>query len=71
MAPEPFYPIDVAEHFAFEKAEKKPEFCCFCGKELNKLTSNDARPVSDGRCCVTCNLTIVATARIRELKEAK
>lgn len=66
----PFYPVDVAEQFGFEKVEEKHENCCFCGKELNKLTSNDARPVSNGRCCTTCNLTVVTPARIRELKEA-
>lgn len=67
----PFYPIDVAEQFGFEKRKSTSEYCCFCNKELNKLTSNDARPVSNGRCCISCNIKIVAPARIRELKEAK
>lgn len=70
MLNEPFYPIDVAEQFGFEKKKSNPEHCCFCNKELNHLTANDARPVSNGRCCTGCNVTIVVPARIRELKEA-
>ena len=66
----PFYPIDVAEQFGFEKRESNPEFCCFCNRELNRLTANDARPISDGYCCPCCNVKIVVSARIRMLKEA-
>lgn len=70
MLNEPFYPIDVAEQFGFEKKDKNPEYCCFCNKELNHLTANNASPVIDGRCCICCHQKIVIPARIRMLKEA-
>lgn len=66
----PFYPVDVAEQFGFEKKKSNPEHCCFCNKELNYLTANDARPVNDGQCCICCNMKIVVPERIRMLKEA-
>lgn len=37
--------------------------CCICGKEI-KGYSNSAYPISDGKCCDSCNLNYVVPARI-------
>lgn len=68
---EPFYPVDVAEQFGFDRIDTQTERCCFCGKELNKLTANNAMPVKDAHCCMACNLAIVVPARIQRMKEAR
>jgi hypothetical protein len=44
---------------------KMIEECCFCGQKLyNVHETNNAMPVSDGRCCHRCNAEIVIPARI-------
>jgi len=32
---------------------------------------NNAHPVNNGRCCDTCNITIVIPARIEQIKQQK
>ena len=42
--------------------------CCFCGKEIDWMTSNDPRPIrtehKDARCCDSCNASIVIPTRL-------
>jgi hypothetical protein len=37
--------------------------CCFCKKDVGEY-GNNAQPVMDGRCCDSCNETIVIPIRI-------
>lgn len=41
--------------------------CCFCGKELDYCSSNNAEPVRAGVCCDECNWKHVIPARMAEL----
>ena len=51
---------------AFKLDEK--EICQICNKEITSiLDSNNARPVSDGRCCRACNADQVIPERIKQL----
>ncbi len=43
---------------------EKPK-CVICGAEIEGH-GNDARPVKDGRCCDSCNMTVVVPARIAQ-----
>ncbi len=41
--------------------------CCFCGKEINKLNSNDPSPAcleENATCCTECNYNIVLPSRV-------
>jgi hypothetical protein len=42
--------------------------CSICFKQIETKNGwtdgNNAQPVNDGRCCDTCNLTVVIPARI-------
>lgn len=62
----PLYSTDPAVNFGFQERVREPEFCCFCGRELNRMISNDARPVKDAKCCDYCNFTIVVPERIKQ-----
>lgn len=44
--------------------------CCICGKDYTNY-GNNALPVKDGRCCDTCNGTVVLSARIANLQQGK
>ena len=50
--------------------------CSIC-KEPIEVTSfgwaegNDAWPVNDGRCCDTCDMSVVLTARINMMKDER
>jgi hypothetical protein len=44
--------------------------CCFCGEKYDHY-GNSAEPViEDGRCCDSCNWTVVVPVRFREFQEA-
>ena len=54
--------------------------CCICNDEIDVQVHPDtgqvlwdqghnAQPVRDGRCCSTCNYTIVLAARLHDLRE--
>ena len=53
--------------------------CCICKEEIDIQYSetgevvwdqgHNAEPVRDGRCCSTCNFTIVLAARLHDLRE--
>lgn len=55
------------------------EKCSICngplaiGSELENgwLHGNNAQPVNDGRCCETCNQTVVLPTRIRMMLDQK
>lgn len=41
--------------------------CCFCGKEINNLNSNDPSPAcleQNATCCTECNFNIVLPSRV-------
>lgn len=47
----------------------KPLICSICGNKIEPELSgwaggHNAEPINDGRCCRTCNDTIVTPARI-------
>lgn len=42
--------------------------CCICGKEFDGYGNNPYPTHSEGRCCDTCNLTIVIPAGIKLTK---
>ncbi len=44
--------------------------CCFCGCAMREPFTNNAQPVSDGRCCGDCNDFIVIPARIARMMNA-
>jgi hypothetical protein len=52
--------------------------CSICKGEIEKQVNpdtgevfwdqgNNAEPINDGRCCNTCNMTVVLPARIRRI----
>ena len=41
--------------------------CSICGEEIQDWVGNNPQPVSNGRCCNNCNMTIVIPARIKEM----
>ena len=55
--------------------------CCICGDTIdiqyNELghvvwdQGHNAEPVKDGRCCSTCNYTIVLAVRLQKVKRAR
>jgi hypothetical protein len=55
------------------KKTKAFETCSICRGpiEINYLTQwrygHNAQPVNDGRCCVTCNDTVVIPMRLRRI----
>jgi hypothetical protein len=46
--------------------------CCICKKPIEPVgdwdTGNDAWPVTDGRCCNLCDITVVTPARLEKRK---
>lgn len=47
--------------------------CSICGDKILETEfgwkeGNNAQPVSDGRCCDTCNMTVVLQARVEALR---
>ena len=45
--------------------------CCICGKPITKEVSgwdggHNAYPLMEGRCCGTCNDTLVIQARLKQ-----
>ena len=44
------------------------EKCVICGKEIIGY-GNNAEPVSKGRCCDVCNITVVIPERLRLIKQ--
>lgn len=44
--------------------------CCICGKVIEDITSHNAEPYKQGRCCSECNSKVVLPARMNlRLKE--
>ena len=46
--------------------------CCICGEPITKEVSgwdggHNAYPLMEGRCCVTCNDTLVIQARLKQM----
>ena len=52
---------------AEEMRESKIE-CCLCGISIQKIESNNAQPIKEGRCCGYCNSIVVIPARIKQMK---
>lgn len=44
--------------------EPEPFACSICKREIKGQYSNNARPVTDGRCCDECNAKVVIPARM-------
>lgn len=44
--------------------EAKMIKCCFCGKEVESVRANSARPLRNGLCCTRCNNDKVIPYRI-------
>lgn len=49
-----------------------PVICSICGNEIEVEPSgwaggHNAQPINDGRCCTTCNATVVIPGRIIRL----
>lgn len=43
----------------------KPKYCCFCGNEIKDGFGNNPAPIAmGGRCCDTCNASVVIPARL-------
>ena len=40
--------------------------CCFCGEKYDHWGNNAEPVIEDGRCCDSCNWTVVIPARFRE-----
>ena len=49
---------------------KESKICCICGKEFEGF-GNNAEPVKSGRCCDTCDQTVVIPRRIRDMLRAR
>ena len=45
--------------------------CSICGEEIVDWVGHNPQPVSNGRCCNKCNMTIVIPARIKEMSNDK
>jgi hypothetical protein len=68
----------TAEKYGFPKDIKMK--CCICNDEIDIQYTVDGKvawdqghnalPVRDGRCCSTCNFTIVLAARLQEHNNA-
>ena len=44
--------------------------CSICGEEtITDWIGHNAQPVNNGRCCNTCNMTVVIPARIKEMND--
>jgi hypothetical protein len=44
--------------------------CCFCGEKYDHWGNNAEPVIEDGRCCDSCNWTVVIPVRFREFQEA-
>ena len=45
--------------------ERYPQECCICKAEMaNVHQTHNAYPVKEGRCCSSCNSTVVIPTRI-------
>lgn len=47
--------------------------CCFCGKEIDDVYSNNPEPLmsAPNRCCTECNYSKVLPARFKSLQQPK
>ena len=45
--------------------------CSICKDKINDKYGHDAQPINDGRCCDTCNTTLVIPFRIRQMFESE
>lgn len=45
--------------------------CCICGKLIEDITSHNAEPYKQGRCCSECNSKVVIPARTNLLYKGK
>ena len=41
--------------------------CSICSEEIQDWVGHNPQPVSNGKCCNKCNMTIVIPARIKEM----
>jgi hypothetical protein len=59
------------------KKKKYPLKCSICGGDIEVQTlsgwadGHNAQPINDGRCCDSCNSTVVITARLANLARGK
>ena len=44
--------------------------CCFCGEGYGEF-GNNAQPLNEGRCCDECNIDLVLTIRLKQLRSKK
>lgn len=52
--------------------EDKPIICCICNNPIGEEPEgweqgHNAQPVKDGRCCTTCNYTVVIPRRMNDM----
>ena len=46
------------------------EVCQICRKQMKSFFEvNSAYPVSEGKCCIYCNHTVVVPARVKHLRQ--
>ena len=50
--------------------------CSICGLMIGKFSGSrgfghNAQPINDGKCCDTCNMTVVVPKRIENLRKAE
>lgn len=45
----------------------KTKRCSICGNDLDDRFGHNAQPINDGRCCDTCNATVVIPRRLRDI----
>ncbi len=45
--------------------------CSICEDKINNRFGHNAWPINDGRCCDTCNMTIVIPKRFENLRKAE
>lgn len=45
--------------------DDKNEKCCICGQEINGMGNNPYPVRTEGRCCRSCNYTVVLPERVR------
>ena len=52
------------------KNKKNQHICSICGKGYEGY-GNNAQPINNGRCCESCNATVVIPRRIQEYQNRK
>ena len=45
--------------------------CSICKDKINDKYGHNAQPINNGKCCDTCNMTVVVPKRIENLKNAE